>query len=214
MTRIMSTNQHWDNAYTARDATALTWFEATPEASIRLVRQCLPAGGALVDIGGGSSALVDHCLDAGIGPVTVLDLSAEALAITRTRLGARARSANLVVGDVRDWTADRSYDLWHDRAAFHFLTDMEDRRRYLRTLDAALCPGGIAIISTFASTGPTTCSGLPVQRYAPSDLADTFDALAPGLLAPLQSELLAHETPKGAVQDFQISVFKKKETFA
>jgi SAM-dependent methyltransferase len=172
----------------------------------------MPAGGALIDIGGGSSALVDCCLDAGIGSVTVLDLSAEALAITGARLSARARSANLVVADVRDWTPDRTYDLWHDRAAFHFLTDMEDRRRYLRTLDAALRPGGVVIISTFASTGPAACSGLPVQRYAPSDLADTFDALAPGLLAPLQSELLGHETPKRAVQDFQISVFKKRYT--
>lgn len=207
----MSSNQHWDRAYTARDATALTWFEATPEASIRLVRQCMKAGGALVDIGGGSSALVDHCLDAGIGSVTVLDLFAEALAITRARLGNGADSANLIVGDVRDWTPDRSYDLWHDRAAFHFLTDVEDRQRYLHTLDAALRAGGVAIIATFASTGPTTCSGLPVQRYAPSELADTLEELAPGLLAPVQSELLAHQTPKGAVQDFQISVFRKKE---
>ncbi|MBU4530506.1 MAG: class I SAM-dependent methyltransferase [Hoeflea sp.] len=208
----MSTNQHWDTAYTARDAKALTWFEETPEASIRLVRQMMPAGGALVDIGGGSSALVDHCLDAGIGPVTVLDLSAEALAITQARLGDRADEVSLVVGDVRDWQPDRLYDLWHDRAAFHFLTDIKDRRSYLRTLDAALRPGGVAIILTFASTGPATCSGLPVQRYAPSELNEMFANLAPGLLVPLHSELLAHRTPKGAVQDFQISVFQKKET--
>jgi SAM-dependent methyltransferase len=204
------TDAHWDSAYTARDATALTWYEETPEASLRLVQQMLPGGGALIDIGGGSSALVDHCLDAGIGPVTVLDLSEEALAITRDRLGDRADRATLVVDDVCDWTPDRVYDLWHDRAAFHFLTDIEDRRSYLRTLDAALRPGGVAIIATFAATGPQRCSGLPVQRYAPAELAETMAELAPGLLVPLRSELLAHTTPKGAVQDFQVSIFRKQ----
>lgn len=207
----MSTEDHWNAAYTARDPRALTWFEETPEASFRLVRRMLPTGGAVVDIGGGSSALADACVDAGIGPVTVLDLSAEALAITRARLGPRADRVNLIVGDVRDWVPDRAYDLWHDRAAFHFLTNPEDRRRYLRTLDVALRPGGVAIISTFGATGPESCSGLPVQRYAPADLAATLDQLSPGLLQPVHAELLVHRTPKGATQDFQVSVFRKTD---
>lgn len=207
----MSTGEHWNSAYGARDAAALTWFEKTPDVSFRLVRQMLQDGGAVIDIGGGSSALVDHCLDAGIAPVTVLDLSAAGLAITRARLGARVDGVNLVVGDVRDWQPDKTYDLWHDRAAFHFLTDTEDRRRYLRTLDAALRPGGFAIISTFATDGRETCSGLPVQRYAPSELAAAIALLAPGLLCPFHSELLVHRTPKVATQDFQVSVFRKKD---
>lgn len=207
----MSSEDHWNAAYTARDAHALTWFEQTPDASFRLVRRMLPTGGSVVDIGGGSSALADACVDAGIGPVTVLDLSAEALAITRARLGPRADKVNLIAGDVRDWVPDRIHDLWHDRAAFHFLTEPEDRRRYLRTLDAALRPGGVAIISTFGATGPERCSGLPVQRYAPTELAETLDRLAPGLLLPIYAELLVHRTPKGATQDFQVSVFRKSD---
>lgn len=207
----MTTEDHWNAAYKARDARALTWFEETPQASFRLVRRMLPRGGAIIDVGGGSSALVDVCLDAGIGPFTVLDLSAEALAITRARLGGQAAKARFVVGDARFWQPDRVHDLWHDRAAFHFLTDVDDRRRYLRTLDAALRPGGVAILSTFGAQGPETCSGLPVQRYAPTELADTLARLAPGLLHPEHAETLVHRTPKGALQDFQVSVFRKTD---
>jgi SAM-dependent methyltransferase len=199
------------NAYLARDEDALTWFQDVPEVSLRLVRRHLPRGGAMIDVGGGASRLVDHVLDEGPGAMTVLDLSAEALAITRARLGSRAAGVSLVVADVRAWTPDRAYDLWHDRAVFHFLTDPVDQRRYLETLGASLRPGGVAIIATFDLTGPERCSNLAVQRYSPETLTGQIDSLIPDLLIPVHAERHGHRTPKGDVQDFQVSIYRKKE---
>ena len=144
----------------------------------------------------------------------MLDLSAEALAVTRDRLGALAVDVTFDVADVRAWTPDRAYDLWHDRAVFHFLTEPEDQRRYLDTLAQSLRAGGVAIIATFDLTGPERCSGLPVQRYSPATLANRVESLMPGLLIPLTSMHHAHVTPKGTTQDFQFSIFQKKETLS
>jgi len=207
----MDLPQHWDDAYRARDEDALTWFEAVPEVSLRLVRQHLPRGGTMIDVGAGASRLVDHVLDERRGHVTVLDLSPEALALTRERLGQHANEVSFVVTDIRNWTPDRAYDLWHDRAVFHFLTDTADQRRYLETLDASLRPGGTAIISTFDLTGPEQCSNLPVQRYSPETLDARIEQLMPGLLTLVRSEQHTHHTPKGNTQTFQISVYRKKE---
>ncbi|WP_216366864.1 class I SAM-dependent methyltransferase [Halovulum dunhuangense] len=208
----MDLSQHWDKAYRARNEDALTWFENMPEASLRLVRDHLPEGGALIDVGAGASRLVDHLLADGHAALTLLDLSAEALAITKARLGAKAGQVSFVTADVREWAPDRTYDLWHDRAVFHFLTEPADQKRYLETLDETLRPGGIAIIATFGLTGPERCSDLPVQRYSPETLAGRVEELMPGMMTLVQSEHQTHRTPKGNTQSFQISVFRKKET--
>lgn len=208
----MDLPQHWDQAYLARNEDALTWFEDVPEVSLRLVRRHLPRGGALIDVGGGASRLVDHLLGAEPAAITVLDLSAEALAITRARLGSRAADVAAIEADVRIWTPDRAYDVWHDRAVFHFLTDPADQRRYLETLRASLRPGGMAIIATFDLSGPERCSNLPVQRYSPATLSARIDGLMPGVLAPVHAEHHAHRTPRGNVQNFQISIFQRRET--
>lgn len=208
----MDVPQHWDKAYQARNEDELTWFEDVPEVSLRLVRHHLPRGGAVIDVGGGASRLVDHLLGEEPAAITVLDLSAEALGITRARLGARAADVALIVADVCVWMPDRAYDVWHDRAVFHFLTDPADQRRYLETLRASLRPGGVAIIATFDLAGPERCSNLPVQRYSPETLSARLEGLMPGVLAPVHAEHHAHRTPKGNVQNFQISIFQKRET--
>jgi SAM-dependent methyltransferase len=208
-TGMANLTSHWNTAYTARAEDALTWFEATPAQSLRLVRQYLPQGGALVDVGAGASRLIDHVLADGAGAVTVLDLSDTALNITRARLGDAAKRVSFIATDIRDWHPDRSYDVWHDRAVFHFLTDREDQARYLATLSKALAADGIAIIATFDLTGPETCSGLPVQRYSPQTLVAKLAELAPGQFVPLASEHVEHRTPKGNFQAFQVSVFRK-----
>ena len=210
----MDLSRHWNTAYTARRDTALTWFEPVPEVSLQLVRSWLPDGGALIDVGGGASRLVDHLLDAKPAALTLLDLSAEALAITGTRLGHQAARVTFVAADVRDWVPDRAYDLWHDRAVFHFLTEPADQQRYLNTLDATVRPGGVAIIATFDLDGPARCSDLPVQRYSPDTLARRIDDLAPGLFDGVHAAHHVHRTPAGNVQHFQISAFRKKETRA
>ena len=207
----MTLSDHWNTAYTARDEEALTWFEDVPELSLRLVRNHLPKGGALIDVGGGASRLVDHVLMDKPAALTLLDLSAQALAISKARLGARAASVTFVEADVLGWIPDRPYDLWHDRAVFHFLTDPVDQKRYLQTLDASLRPGGVAIIATFDLAGPERCSNLPVQRYSPQTLAALVDHLMPDLFDVIHAEDHAHHTPMGNIQKFQISVFRKKE---
>lgn len=188
---------HWDTVYKTRDVDALSWFEAAPGLSAKLIA-AHAAPGAAVDVGAGASRLVDHLLDAGFAPVTALDLSSEGLAVSRNRLGARAQAVDWAVGDVTDWSPHHRYSLWHDRAVFHFLTEADDVAAYINVMDQALDKGGIAIIATFAEDGPEACSGLAVRRYAPDALAATLEA---------QRHL--HVTPAGRAQRFQFSVFRK-----
>lgn len=208
----MDLSRHWNSVYASRDEARLTWFEDMPEMSLALVRQHLPPHGALIDVGGGASRLVDLVLDEEPGAISVLDLSAEALAITQARLGARASQVDFIVADLCAWTPDRTYDVWHDRAVFHFLTDPDDQQRYLDRLDKSLRPGGVAVIATFDLTGPDRCSNLPVQRYSPETLAAKMERLIPGRLVPVHALRHAHQTPGGHIQNLQISVFRKLET--
>lgn len=203
--------QHWDEVYGARSEDALTWFEATPTVSLDLVRDHLRPGESLIDIGAGASRLVDALLDEGFGPLTVLDLSAAALAVSRQRLGPRADDVAWISADIAAWQPRQDYAVWHDRAVFHFLTGTEGRAGYARALAQALRPRGIAIIATFADDGPEMCSGLPVVRYAPEALAQELDRLLPGQFAMRYASRHMHITPKGNRQRFQYSVFRKTD---
>ncbi len=201
--------QHWEDVYGARSEDALTWFEATPAVSLDLVRDHLQPGEPFIDIGAGASRLVDVLIEEGFGPITVLDVSGAALAVSRQRLGPRGESVTWIEADITTWEPDRTYAVWHDRAVFHFLTDADDRAGYARALFDALRPGGIGIIATFADDGPEMCSGLPVVRYAPEALAQELDRLLPGRFEMLEATRHVHITPKGNRQSFQYSVFRK-----
>jgi SAM-dependent methyltransferase len=201
---------HWDGVYAEREETALTWFEAEPALSLHLIEAHVPPTGSVIDIGGGASRLVDGLIDRGYRDVTVLDLSETGPAASRARLGRRADRVTWLQADVTRWRPERRYDLWHDRAAFHFLTETEDQRAYLAAMAAALRVGGHAIVMTFADDGPETCSGLPVARYAPEALADRMETLEPGAFLPVSSERWIHVTPKGRQQRFQASVFRRR----
>lgn len=193
---------HWNAVYTEKPDTEVSWFEQAPAMSLALIRDT-GAGreAAIVDVGGGSSRLVDGLLSDGYRDVTVLDLSERALAHAKARLGEQAERVEWIVADVTEWTTARTYDVWHDRAAFHFLIEAEDRRAYISTAVRALRPGGHAIIGTFALDGPERCSGLPVVRYSPASLAEE---LGPSfkLVAGACHE---HLTPAGGIQRFQFS---------
>ncbi|MCA8882045.1 MAG: class I SAM-dependent methyltransferase [Rhodobacteraceae bacterium] len=204
---------HWDRVYGARSEDELTWFEATPALSLELVRARLHPGEPFIDIdiGAGASRLVDVLLEEGFGPLTVLDLSDAALAVSRQRLGARGDDLAWIEADITTWEPDRTYAVWHDRAVFHFLAAAEDRAGYARALSAALRPGGIAIIATFADDGPEKCSGLPVVRYAPEALGQELERLLPGRFETLDARRHMHITPKGNRQSFQYSVFRKTD---
>jgi SAM-dependent methyltransferase len=206
---LLSPRNHWNAAYAARGPGTVSWSDPDASESLPTLLPFLAPGDAVLDVGGGASDLAAALVAAGRGPVTVLDLSDTALALARARAGEAGDRIAWVQGDVTRWTPTRTFALWHDRAAFHFMTDEADRAAYLRTLAAALAPGGHAVISTFADDGPERCSGLPVARYAPESLAATIEALAPGLLRPVASTRHLHRTPSGAGQRFQTSVLRR-----
>jgi SAM-dependent methyltransferase len=200
---------HWNAAYRNRRPDEVSWFDAGASESFGRVTALLRPGDPVIDVGGGASDLAGRLVQGGWGPVSVLDISETALAEARARLGPAAAEIDWIAADVTRWTPARTWALWHDRAVFHFLTAPEDRAAYAAALATALRPGGHAVISSFAANGPDRCSGLPVVRYAPDDLAATLASLAPGLLVPVSASRHLHRTPGGAGQRFQTSVFRR-----
>jgi SAM-dependent methyltransferase len=198
---------YWQNVYTNKSEKEVSWFQDRPEISLEYI--AATGGGpdiAIIDIGGGASRLVDALLDNGYRNLTILDLSEAALAAARERVGQRAEAVKWVAADVTTWQPSETYDVWHDRAAFHFLTDEKDRRAYISRVEAALRDDGQVIIGTFALNGPERCSGLPVLRYDAEGLAKE---LGPKFQL-LGSRSEEHRTPWGASQAFQFSRFSFK----
>ncbi|NIR45458.1 MAG: class I SAM-dependent methyltransferase [Gemmatimonadetes bacterium] len=202
----MSRKSHWEEIYTGRTPGQLSWFQDRPEPSLSLIRACgLDPDTRIIDVGGGSSKLVDHLLDAGCTNVTVLDLARHPLEQSRARLGDRARAVEWIVADVTAFDPPHPWHVWHHRAVFHFLTEAEERDRYRETLTRALVPGGHAVIATFAPTGPTRCSGLDVVRYSAESL---LRELGPEfeLLDACEEQ---HTTPDGVMQPFTYGRFRR-----
>jgi SAM-dependent methyltransferase len=201
-----SRQAHWQNVYTKKGENEVSWFQENPAPSLELIAQigATPAS-AIIDIGGGASRLVDNLIDRGFEDVTVLDLSEAAVEAVKARVGSRAAQVHWIIADATVWEPLKAYDIWHDRAAFHFLTEDRDRAAYVARLERALKVGGYAIIATFALDGPERCSGLPVVRYDPTGLGQTL-----GRAFQLSdTRLHAHTTPWGSDQSFQFSVFRR-----
>ncbi len=199
---------HWENIYRTKGEHEVGWFEQNPAVSLDLIHATgVMADAPIVDIGGGASRLVDALLDEGFEAVTVLDLSDEALAISKARLRARRAKVQWVAANVTAWEPSQTYDVWHDRAAFHFLTDPKDRAAYAERVLRAVRPGGHVIIGTFAMEGPERCSGLPVVRH---DAASLGQMLGPSFEL-VESRNHAHQTPTGIIQRFQFSRFRRLE---
>jgi SAM-dependent methyltransferase len=197
---------HWQNVYGTKGEQEVSWFQDSPTISLDLIRATgVKPGASIVDIGGGASRLVDALLDEGFRAVTILDLSAKALATTQARLGVRASTVNWLVADVTTWEPSSTYDVWHDRAAFHFLTEPKDRAAYADRVSRAVRPGGHVIIGTFAPDGPERCSGLPVQRHDAHSLGETLGRA----FELVESRRHEHQTPTGGMQRFQFSRFRR-----
>jgi trans-aconitate methyltransferase len=189
---------HWDAAYAQGDSTR-SWFEEHPDMSLRMLDSAgLMAADAVIDVGGGASPLTGALLDRGFRDLTVLDISAAGMQYARERLGPRADQVHWLTADVLSWHPPRRYQAWHDRAVYHFLTTEEHRQQYLHTLDTATIPGAVAVFGCFAPDGPQYCSGLPVARYSPAQLAR--QAGANWLLISQDRE--EHITPAGTIQPF------------
>jgi SAM-dependent methyltransferase len=197
---------HWENVYTSKSEREVSWFQASPAPSLDLIQLAKPPpDAAIVDIGGGTSRLVDRLLADGFKNVAVLDISEAALEAAKARLGDKAAQVQWVVADVTKWHPPQSFDIWHDRAAFHFLTTEIDRAAYVERLRQALRLGGHVIIGTFALDGPEKCSGLAVNRYDAASLGKVLGA--DFQLAHTRSH--EHATPWAAIQRFQFSVFRR-----
>lgn len=198
---------HWGRVYRTTADDAVSWYEPEPRASLEaLALADIPPTAALVDVGAGASRLVEHLLDHGATDLTVVDIAASAFETSRARLGPRATQVDWVVADVTGWRPARRFDVWHDRALFHFLTEPQQRDGYRAALRQATVPGSWLIVATFAADGPARCSGLPVRRYD-----------GPGLMTEFAGEFElhdvwqdAHRSPGGVVQSFTWAVMRRR----
>jgi trans-aconitate methyltransferase len=200
-------HMHWQNVYQTKGEQEVSWFQDDPQPSLDfIVRYTAGPHAAIVDIGGGASRLVDALRRRGFDAITVLDLSQAALDAAQHRLGALAAGVQWVAADATTWPPPQRFDIWHDRAALHFLTDDSDRDAYVGRLTEGVAPGGHAIIATFAPDGPEKCSGLPVRRYDAETLAKVVGP-AFELIEQLRHR---HVTPWGSEQSFQFSVLRRR----
>jgi SAM-dependent methyltransferase len=201
-----SRQAHWEGVYTKKGENEVSWFQENPAPSLELIAQvgATPAS-AIIDIGGGASRLVDNLIDRDFEDVAVLDLSEAALEAAKARLGGRAARVHWIAADATVWEPAKVYDVWHDRAAFHFLTEDRGRAAYVIRMERALKVGAHAIIATFALDGPERCSGLPVVRYDPLSLGQALGRA----FRLVDSRQHTHATPWGSDQSFQFSVFRR-----
>ena len=202
----MSGQNHWQRVYESKAENEVSWFQVEPSTSLQLIKETGVARSAkILDVGGGASRLVDCLQEAGYTELGVLDITDAGLATARRRLGARANGVQWIVSDATNYDSEIRWDLWHDRAVFHFLVDASDRVRYRQVLERAVAPHGQVIIATFGTNGPERCSGLAVVRYGPKELGAEI-----GSAFTLRKSLTDdHHTPSGAVQEFLYCWFER-----
>lgn len=205
----MQPKAHWENVYAAKPVDGVSWFQEHAKLSLQFIIQTgIPKAGAIIDVGGGASTLVDDLLDNGYSNITVLDLSAAALQAAQKRIGQQASQVKWTEADITTVELpDQAYDVWHDRAVFHFLTSEAGRKVYIDKVLKAVKPGGHIIVATFAEDGPTQCSGLPVMRYSADQLHGEF---GPSFILKVQQKE-EHHTPFGTVQKFIYCYFIKPD---
>lgn len=196
----MNRKEHWENVYATKAANEVSWYRDHLENSLKMIAETkVDRAAAIIDVGGGASTLVDDLLKQGFGDVAVLDISGKAIDESKKRLGRQAEKVDWIVADItRASLPENRYDVWHDRAVFHFLTDQEDRRRYVELVRRSVKPGGHIIVASFGENGPQKCSGLDVVRYTPEamhgEFGDDFK-----LVKSLKE---THHTPFATTQEF------------
>ena len=204
----MNKKQHWENIYQNHQLKQVSWYEPIPETSLSIIKRFkLPKNAAIIDIGGGDSLLVDYLLLMGYNNITVLDISEKAIERAKIRLGEKSRLVTWSVHDVLDFSAIKKYDLWHDRAAFHFFTDINDQEKYVDNVHQYLKPDGYLVLSTFSTEGPESCSGLPFQQYSENSLS----VLLNKYFEKIKCFTRMHITPFHTAQSFLFCSFKNRE---
>jgi cyclopropane fatty-acyl-phospholipid synthase-like methyltransferase len=201
----MEKSEFWDDIYKKKDELHQSWFQENPEKSLKMIDELnLSKNSSIIDIGSGESRLVDHLLEQQYTNLTLLEISTTAVEKTKNRLGEKAEKIKFITTDVTMFRPDQKYDLWHDRAVFHFLTNQTDIEKYLECVQSALKIGGNLIISTFSKTGPDKCSGLFISKYSQEDLKNIFGLY----FTSSNCSEMTHTTPWGSTQDFVYCVFK------
>lgn len=200
--------EHWENVYSKEQPTQVSWYEPMPEVSLNLIKGFqLEKDAAIIDIGGGDSFLAEFLVSEGYTDITVVDISSNAIERAKHRMCEKADQVTWIVADASEFKSDRQYDLWHDRATFHFLTDPTKKEDYLQTLKKSVKPGGYVILATFSEKGPAKCSGLDISKYSIGDMQQLFTEE----FNVLSGANVDHNTPSGAIQNFTFCSFQKKQ---
>ena len=197
---------HWQEVYHKKNENEVSWFQKTPKTSLEFISSLnLNLNSKIIDVGGGESRLVDNLLDLGYTNVSVLDISSKSIEKTKKRLGLRSKLVNWIVSDINDFKPKYKYDLWHDRAAFHFLKNRFEINNYVKLLKSYLNVDADLIIATFSENGPLKCSGLEVSRYSKNSISN----LLKNDFKLIKSEISIHKTPFNTTQEFLFTKFKK-----
>ena len=198
--------QHWENIYQTKQLNEVSWYQPTPETSLSFVHEYnLALDAKIIDVGGGDSFLVDHLLNLGYKDITVLDISKSALERCKRRLGEDAKKVKWIEADAANFTPTEQYDFWHDRAAFHFLTDEKEIIRYMETVQGAISQNGIVVIGTFSDKGPLKCSGIEITQYTEQTLTERMHPF----FERLKCFTIDHQTPFETIQNFVFCSFRK-----
>ena len=201
--------KHWENIYQTKELKDVSWFQPTPETSLDFFKQFnVPTTAKVIDIGGGDSFLVDNLLDLGYQDISVLDISAAAIDRAKQRLGDKAKNVKWIVADAATFKPTEKYDFWHDRAAFHFLTDEQEIANYLQIAQESINPTGILVIGTFSEQGPKKCSGIEIKQYSETTMTDQLKKY----FEKIKCITVDHLTPFDTIQNFVFCSFRKLQT--
>jgi SAM-dependent methyltransferase len=198
--------KHWENIYQTKELKDVSWFQLTPETSLDFFKQFnVPTTAKVIDIGGGDSFLVDHLLDLGYQDISVLDISAAAIDKAKQRLGDKAKNVKWIVADAATFKPTEKYDFWHDRAAFHFLTEEREISNYLQTAQENINPTGVLVLGTFSEQGPKKCSGIEIKQYSEKTMTDRLKKF----FEKIKCITVDHKTPFDTIQNFVFCSFRK-----
>ena len=200
--------KHWEEIYTTKQLTEVSWYQQTPETSLKFFEEFkIPLNAKVIDVGGGDSLLVDHLLDLGYTNISVLDISKNAIERSMKRLGEKSKMVKWIVADASSFKPEEKYDLWHDRAAFHFLTDEYEIINYINTAQNSMSENGVLVIGTFSEQGPKKCSGIEVKQYSEKAMTDMLQKY----FEKVKCITVDHETPSHSIQNFVFCSFKKRQ---
>lgn len=206
---ILDRKKHWDNIYMTKELNDLSWFQSTPETSLRFFKEfSVPKHAKIIDVGGGDSLLVDHLLGLGYHNITVLDISEAAIGRAKTRLQEQANKVKWIVEDAATFKPADKYDFWHDRAAFHFLTEEREISDYLETARQNINAAGVMVIGTFSEQGPKKCSGLEIKQYTETTMTDRLKSF----FEKIKCITIDHKTPFDTIQNFVFCSFRKLQS--